>query len=164
MLSLLLATSTAWAEPVLLLEGGGTVATLGQDARLLGNGGGAHLGYRLGNVFELVPEFGATVWACDGISVVPDVGARLRIGRVIKPGAYAHVGYLFGNDGGVGWDAGLSLDARALSWLAVGARGGAQVYGGSPAVILGGHLEVSLGRSEAQKERQQRRRDARRDR
>ena len=164
MLLMTLAATAAFAEPVLLVEGATSVATLGEGARVLGSGGGAHLGMRWGSIVELIPEAGVTVWSCDHLSVIPDVGLRFRAGRVFKPGIYGHVGYLIAPNGGFGGDAGLSLDAVALSWLTVGLRGGAQLYGKSPVLTAGAQLEISLGWSEAQKERRRERMERARER
>ena len=115
-------------------------------ARNLGSGVGIRAGVPVDLLLiELVPEVGLTMWMPDQAVFVPEVGARFNVGKILEPGAYGHVAYLFGEKGGVGWDAGLSLDLTLIPRIDLGVQAGVQRYGPvSPALTAGLHAGIKL--------------------
>jgi hypothetical protein len=65
----------------------------------------------------------------------------------MKPAAYAHVGWLFGRDPGLGWDAGLVVDLIVARRAQLGGHLGLLGFGAAPALTAGAEVGVLFGHS-----------------
>jgi hypothetical protein len=125
---------TASASPILTGEV--------QSAAPYGTGLGVRLGVPIDAVLvRVVPEGGVTVWTDAGVT--PFVGARVALGKVLEPGAYAHALVPL-DDARLGWDAGASIDFTAIPMLSLGATLGAVDLGAGPALAGGLHAGLKF--------------------
>ncbi|HHO52319.1 MAG TPA: hypothetical protein ENK18_15955 [Deltaproteobacteria bacterium] len=109
----------------------------------LGLGLGLRAGVPLGLVaVQIVPEAGLTAWTAGDLLLVPELGARVRFGKLIEPGVYGHALFPLREGYQPGWDAGVSLDLTAVPKLDVGLQGGVLSLGGGMAPTVG--LSVGL--------------------
>lgn len=132
---------TALAGPTVSAEALTTVAAYRETADTLGSGVGARLGFPLrAGGLQLVPEVGVTGWRCDETMLVPEAGARLTLGRRLRPGVFGHLGYLLASEPRPGFDVGGSFDV-VLGRFEAGLQLGWQYYGDLTAV---GGLQVSF--------------------
>jgi hypothetical protein len=104
-----------------------------------GQGGNIRLGHKFDAVIlSLTPEFGVAYHRFAGLAdarlTQGIVGARVRVGKVIEPGAYAHIGYgsldvngaaaSMDSMSGLSADAGVLLDLTLLPVLDLGLHAG----------------------------------------
>ena len=145
MLALMLA-QTAAAGPMLHAEAVTTVATMGDRSLNLGTGYGLRAGLPVDVLLvELVPEIGVTVWQDAELTIIPEAGARFNFGKVLEPGAYAHVAYIPGTVPTWGWDAGVALDVTVIPKIDFGVQAGLQRYGEvMPSLTAGFHAGIKL--------------------
>ncbi len=137
LLATALLTSAAHAAPTIHGEAVATMP-LDENGLDLGIGTGLRVGVPLGLVgVHLVPEAGLTLWPGAGTLIVPEVGARVRFGKLIEPGAYAHALFPLGDTYQTGWDAGLSLDVTAVPKLDLGLQAGVMDISGAFVPTLG---------------------------
>ena len=123
-----------------------------------GTGFNVRLGYKLDLLLaQLTPEVGGGYHTFAGTANAKFsqgiVGARLAFGKVLEPGAYAHLGYGHVVEGGVGrsgatLDGGLTLDLTLLPHLDLGVHAGYDgllATSGYPAFdsyVLGAHAAL----------------------
>ncbi len=139
--------AVALAQPMLGLEVQSSRALLEDQTQVYLS---PTIGYTLSvMVADVTPEIGLGLMG-ENYGIQPKVGARARLGKLIKPGAYGHIisseGLSFA-PGTTGFDAGVSLDLTAIPHLEFGLMGG--VLGlpendGSPLdVKLSGGLRIA---------------------
>ncbi|HEY2410509.1 MAG TPA: hypothetical protein VGI10_31105 [Polyangiaceae bacterium] len=109
---------------------------IGERGVSTGQGGAIRLGYKLDMVLaSLTPEVGGGYhWfrgAADASLKQGFLGGRLRFGKILEPGVYAHLGYGVLDEAvpgagfsGVSADAGVSLDLTLLPVLDLGVHAG----------------------------------------
>jgi hypothetical protein len=122
---------------------------LGQTSSL-GTGVTGTLGYGVDlALIEVIPELGAS-WFGASRRLLPRVGGRVMVGKIVEPGAYAHVVFADGLSlapGRAGWDAGVMLDITAVPHLDIGLHGGVLALpsgGERPATHLTGGLHMGI--------------------
>ena len=116
--------SVAFGRPMIGVEGHAT-RTLLEDQTLVFFV--PTLGYTLSvAVADVTPEIGLALMG-EGYGVQPKIGARVRLGKLIKPGVYGHVissESLTFAPGTTGFDAGMLLDLTAIPHFEIGLFGG----------------------------------------
>lgn len=140
----LLSAPSAHAAPTLNAE---AVVALpfDEDSPDLGLGLGLRAGLPLGLVaLKIVPEAGLTAWTAGDLLLVPEVGARVRFGKVLEPGVYGHALFPLREGYQPGFDAGASLDLTAIPKLDVGLQGGVLSLGGGMGFTVGLSVGVKL--------------------